>query len=487
MESRNSTTLSEILKWSINLLGPVLFLLSLTYSPFESIDARTHSVIALGVWMLIWWISEFAPLAVTSLLPIVILPSFGIMSESAVVTPYSSSVIFLFLGGFIIALGMEKCNLHRRIALTILKMMGSRADLIVLGFMIASAFLSMWISNTATAVMMLPIILSVVNMIEQNVSTATVKNLHNMKMSMLIGMAYACNVGGMGTLIGTPPNAIFAGYMSETYGVSIGFLQWMVFAIPIVIVLLAAIYLLLTKVYYPSRLGRIDGFNKMLVNEINTLGEISPEERRTFVLFLSAALLWVGRDGVNYLLGTSIQDASVAIFIAALFFIIPKRRGDSKRLLDWKDTSQLPWGVLLLFGGGLSLASALSSTGVLTTFGNFISESKDMSFTLIVIVLMSIMVVFTEFMSNTALATIFLPIIAGIGVAMGVDPVIFAAPMVLAASCVFSLPMGTPPNAVIFASGEIKIDNMIRVGVVMDPLSVILLILVGHVIANMVF
>ena len=476
----------DILKWFFNFLGPFVFAVSMFYTPFSFMDARTHQIVAVALWMLIWWITEFVPLPVTSLLPIVLFPSFEVIKVAEVVKPYSSSVIFLFLGGFIIALALEKWNLHRRIALYILRIMGARADSIVLGFIIASAFLSMWISNTATAVMMLPIILSVVDMIAQKTQVGE-KKIFNLKTSMLLGMAYGANVGGMGTLIGTPPNAILAGYLRSEYSLNVGFLEWMLFALPIVVILVFIIYILLTKFIYPNRMGSIDGFKEMVDKEINTLGKMGKEEKMVFGLFLSAAFLWISRSGINSLLGTTIGDTSIAVFIGILFFIIPTSQKSGERLLEWKDTRKLPWGVLLLFGGGLSIASALSGTGILNLFADSVSSIQGISFVLITLILMLIIVILTELMSNTALATIFLPIIASLGVSMGINPVAFAAPLVLAMSCVFSLPMGTPPNAVIFASGELRISNMIRVGMFLDPFAVLVLSLIGFRLSMLLF
>ena len=477
-------SIDYIIKIIFNLLGPLLFCLSLIYTPFELMNAHTHQVVALVIWMLIWWITEFVPLPVTSLLPLIILPTFSVVEMKAVATPYSSSVIFLFLGGFIIALALEKWTLHRRIALYILKLMGSRADNIVLGFVIASAFLSMWISNTATAVMMLPIILSVVNMISKN-TTESPKNIKNLKISMLLGMAYGANIGGMGTLIGTPPNAILAGYIRTTYNIEVGFLEWMLFALPIVMVIILVMYLLITKVVYPNRMGRIESFSTMVNGELKAMGKMGRDEKATLALFALAAFLWITRSAINNLLDINLGDTSIAMFVSALFFLIPTSKSTGERLLEWKDTSKLPWGVLILFGGGLSIATALGNTGILTLLSDYITSIQGVSVATISLILMLILVVMTELMSNTALATIFLPIIASIGVSYGMSPIVFAAPMILAMSCVFSLPMGTPPNAVIFASGELKISNMVRVGFILDPISVFIISMAGLFLANL--
>lgn len=483
--SKSRNRIGYIIRSVINILAPVVFFILLSYNPFDTIiDHRAIKICALTLWMLIWWITEVVPLAVTSLLPIVILPTFSIVPLKDVVIPYSSSVIFLFLGGFLIALALEKCNLHKRIALIILKLMGERANRIVLGFMLASAFLSMWISNTATAVMMLPIILSVIEMISQN-SSIQVKHLHNLKVSMLLAMAYGASIGGMATLIGTPPNAIFAGYMEETYQIQVGFLEWMLFAMPAVILLLTFCFLLLTRVIYPNHIGHIEGYAIMVSDEITNLGKPDRAQKLTFFLFCMAAFLWITRSWINQLFGISLSDASIAILVGTLFFILPGNKENHKPLLDWKDTSKLPWGILLLFGGGLSIAGAFEGSGILTQFAQYIKSVDGGSEMLLILILITIMVVLTEMISNTALATIFLPIIASIGITLGSDPVIFAAPMILATSCVFSLPMGTPPNAVIFASGEIRISNMIRMGAIMDPISILLLSFFGHYMAKL--
>ncbi|TAJ14998.1 DASS family sodium-coupled anion symporter [Marinilabiliaceae bacterium JC017] len=475
-----------VFKFVFNLLGPILFGLSFFYNPFDFMDARTLKVIALVTWMLVWWITEFIPLPATSLLPLIILPTFSIVEIKSVAIPYSSPVIFLFLGGFMIALALEKWNLHRRIALHILKMMGASADRIVLGFVLASAFLSMWISNTATAVMMLPIILSVVSMITKNTSE-TPKNIHNLKISMLLGMAYGASIGGMGTLIGTPPNAILAGYIRSSYNIEVGFLDWMLFALPIVMVIIIVMYLLITKVVYPNKMGRIESIPLIVKEELKGMGPMQRDEKVTLALFVLAAFLWITRSGINQLFNITLDDASIAMVISVIFFVVPSSKATGERLLEWKDTSKLPWGVIILFGGGLSIASALGNTGILTLLANYITSIQGLSLTMLSFVLMIILVIMTELMSNTALSTIFLPIIASIGVSLGFNPVAFAAPMILAMSCVFNFPMGTPPNAVVFASGELKISNMVRVGFMLDPISVLILSMAGFFLSNLFF
>jgi len=330
----------------------------------------------------------------------------------------------------------------------------------------------------------LPIILSVINMISENTNESP-KNIYNLKISMLLGMAYGANIGGMGTLIGTPPNAILAGYIRATYNVEVGFLEWMLFALPIVIFLIFIMYVLITKVVYPNRMGRIESFSVMVDQELIIMGKMSRDEKNTFALFVLAALLWISRSGINSLFGINLSDTSIAMFVSALFFLVPSSKDTGERLLEWKDTSKLPWGVLVLFGGGLSIASALGDTEILNYFANYITSIQGVSVTVLTLILLLVLVVMTELMSNTALATIFLPVIASIGISFGMNPVSFAAPMILAMSCVFSLPMGTPPNAVIFASGELKIINMVKVGFMLDPISIGTITLIGFYLANL--
>ncbi|WP_281615098.1 DASS family sodium-coupled anion symporter [Flammeovirga sp. SubArs3] len=470
------------------ILGPLLFILIKLLPLFpDGITNNGITVIALAAWMLVWWVTETVPLAVTALLPLVVFPFFDVLSIKATAAPYANPIIFLFMGGFIVALAMEKWKLHLRIALSIVKVTGTCANQIILGFMLATAFLSMWISNTATTVMMLPIAASIILLLSSNNEKTLEKNKKNFAISMMLGIAYAASIGGIATLIGTPPNAIFGGFMKETYNIEIDFFRWMLIGIPFSSVMMVILYFVLTKLIYPNHLKELKGGKELIEEKYNELGPMGWEEKSVAIVFVLSAFLWTFRSLINQYAPIQLNDSSIAIFVSVLLFIIPTNQSDGTFILAWKDTEKLPWGVLVLFGGGLSMASALGNAGVIEFLGEAISNSTSIQGVFMMLLLITIMLFATEVMSNTALATIFLPVVGGIAVALGHDVLTFAAPVAMAASCAFMLPMATPPNAIVFASGHITVKQMVRIGIILNIISVLLLTLLSQTLVPIVF
>ncbi len=458
-------------------LGPILFFVLLLIPNPNGISPEGWKVIALAAFMLAWWVSEAVPIAVTSLLPMLLLPMMGVTTLNKAAAPYSNPVVYLFMGGFVIALAMERWNLHRRIALNIVRLTGTNADGILFGFILATALISMWISNTATAIMMLPIALSVIDLLKRRTSVGMEKGMDRFALTMMLGIAYASSIGGMATIIGTPPNVVFAGYMRETFDIEVSFAEWFIVGFPFSIVLLLLTYLVVVKWMYPNRLGKFSGARELLDEELAELGPISTGEKRTLWVFILAAVCWIFQAQINQLLPfLKLSDTAVALAAAVLLFVVPVDWSKNRFLLEWKDTEKLPWGILLLFGGGLSLADSLAETGIIGLIGNQFAGLTTAGW-VVILGLSTVSLFLTEVMSNVALVTIFLPVVGGIAVGMGIPPEEMCIPVTLAASGAFMLPMSTPPNAIVFASGHLKIAQMVRVGFVLNIVSVLLVTL----------
>lgn len=460
-------------------LGPIAFNIMLSLPEIGALSADAQSVMAVAAWMLVWWISEAVNISVTALLPIVLFPLLGIegFTIDKATAPYGNKIIFLFMGGFVIAIAMEKWKLHLRIALKIVSMTGTNANGIILGFMLATAFLSMWISNTATTVMMLPIATSVIVLLSNN-NTSDPKKLQRFALVMMLGIAYAANIGGVATIIGTPPNTVFAAFMSEQLNIEIDFMTWMLIGVPFSVTMLMLTYFMLTRVLYPHGLKQFDGAENIIRSERDKLGEMSPAEKRVLIVFIGTALAWMTRKYINLLFPElHLSDTAIAMAAAISLFITPLKFDQGQFILTWEDMKRLPWGILLLFGGGLSLAKAMSDTGIIDVIGAYINENSSFGYVIIVLIITATVLFMTELMSNVALITIFLPVIAGIAQGMGVDPLQMAIPATIAASCAFMLPMATPPNAIVFASGKIKVAEMAKAGIWLNMIAIALTML----------
>ncbi len=438
-------------------------------------------VAAVGILMAIWWMTEAIPISATALLPLALFPLLGIADIRATAAPYANPLIFLFLGGFLIAAGMERWNLHRRLALRIIAMMGPRPYAILAGFMIASAFLSMWVSNTATALMMLPIGLSVAELVRRTDS----KEVQHFTIGLMLIIAYSCSIGGIATLVGTPPNAFFAGFMLETYGVSVGFVEWMQVGAPMALIALPLMYFVLTRVIYPIEIREIPGGAAFIRSELAAMGRMSRPEKMVMVLFVIAAALWMTRPLLAPMI-PGLSDAGIAMGVGLLFFLLPVDIPKRVFLLEWNDAERLPWGLLVLFGGGLSLAAAINDTGLAAWLGGQAVLIEEWPVFLIVLAIATTIIFLTELTSNIATVAAFLPIVASIGVGLGESPLVFAVPAVLAASCAFMLPVATPPNAIVYSSEYVTIPRMARAGILLNILFIFLVSLIGYILLPLV-
>jgi sodium-dependent dicarboxylate transporter 2/3/5 len=483
--------------WSLRAAGlaaAALVWLALGGSAELPPDARW--VATIGTLMAIWWMTEAIPLSATALLPIVLIPALTERTVGQATAPYASSIVFLFLGGFLIAIAMEKWNLHRRIALMTLVRVGVAPDRIVLGLMLATGFLSMWVSNTATTLMMLPIGLSVLTLVSRqdpgadaahhrpgHVDPIRDENLRRFGICLVLAIAWSATMGGLGTLLGSPPNAIVAGYAADELGREIGFLEWMMIGVPLAFTFILIAWVLMTRVLYPFRIAEIPGGRKMIDDEIALLGPLSQGEKAVLAVFGSAAFLWVVPGllatipGVGERLGIlgDMDDAAIAIAAGIAMFLIPAR-GRREMVLTWKDAEDgLPWGVLLLFGGGLSLAGAVAGTGLDEWFGQQVTGLGALPSILLIAAVVTIVLFLTEITSNTATAATFIPVLGGVAVGIGADPKSLLIPAALAATCAFMLPVGTPPNAIVFGTGAVTIAQMARGGFVLNIVGIILI------------
>lgn len=437
-------------------------------------------VLAVAALMITWWVTEAVSLPVTALVPLVLFPFTGVLGMGEAARPYSSPSVFLFMGGFVIALAMERWNLHRRIALNIVRLTGTNANGIIFGFMLATALLSMWISNTATTVMMLPIAVSVIGLFITD-TTKTSKGQENFGLSIMLGIAYAANVGGLATLIGTPPNSVFVGFMRTTYNYDVDFASWFMVGLPFSVVMLLLSFVVVVYLMYPNRLGNFSSSGNIIEKELEKMGPVSKAEKRVLAVFITTALLWILRGPMSKLLGgMNLSDAGIAMAGAVAMFLVPADFKKGQFLLDWQNTEKLPWGILLLFGGGLSLANAMQETGIVNLIGEAIAQNNTLSVWLIVALLTAVMLFMTELMSNLALITLMLPLVGGIAEGLNLPTMHAAVPVTIAASCAFMLPMATPPNAIVFASGHIKVSQMVRAGVLLNIASVLLLVLLAN-------
>jgi sodium-dependent dicarboxylate transporter 2/3/5 len=477
------STDSATLRRRLGLAAGVVLCVGLLLLPVpEGLDPAAWRTAAVGSLMAVWWITEALPIAATALVPLVLLPLLGVTDIDGATTPYANPLIFLFMGGFIIARAMQTWNLHRRIALRIVRWVGVNPSSIVVGFILASAFLSMWVSNTATALMMLPIGLSIIELTRDRLEEGDAAP--HFAVVLLLSIAYACNVGGMGTLIGTPPNALLAGFFSESYGVEVGFAQWMIVGLPLVAVALPSIYGVLTWVY-PLELEQLPGGAAIIDEERAKLGAISAAETRVAVVFGATALLWMTRPLLSDFV-PGLSDAGIAITASLALFLIPAGTED-RALLTWPDAEALPWGVLLLFGGGLSLASAISDTGLAKWMGQGVSALGGWPVLAVLVCAVALIVALTEITSNTATTAAFLPILGAVAVGIGENPFLLTVPAALGASCAFMLPVATPPNAIVYGSDLLSIPQMSRAGVWLNLLFIVLVTALAYGLLGVAF
>jgi sodium-dependent dicarboxylate transporter 2/3/5 len=471
------------------------------------VPAGAKLTAATAVLMAVWWMTEALPIPATALVPLVVFPVLNTeVGFDDVGASYGNNIIFLFMGGFMLALAMQRWNLHKRIALAIVGTIGASPSLLVLGFMVATGFISMWVSNTATAVMMLPIGVSVLVLVNRlrledaerkgedpgegvapeldadggagTAGTPSTAVRSNFGTALMLGIAYAASIGSLATLIGTPPNALLAAHMSQEFGITIGFGRWMIVGGPIAVVFLVIAWLLLTKVMFKPEISEIPGGAELIREERRTLGPISSGEIRVLGVFVLAALSWVFIPLIWQILDAGdppIGDAGIAMVVALLLFVLPAGAARGVRLLDWESAVKLPWGVLLLFGGGLALSAQFSSSGLTDWIGEVTAGIGGLPVVLIVAIVAAGILFLTELTSNTATAATFLPVATAVAVGIGVDPMLLAIPVAIAATCAFMLPVATPPNAIAYGSGYVRIPQMAKAGLWLNLIGIVLI------------
>lgn len=455
-------------------LGPLLFLLMEIMGPPPSMNILAYHVLAATTWIAVWWVTEAIPIAVTSLLPIVLFPLTGALDIASTTSAFGHKYIFLYIGGFLIAIAIEKWGLHKRIALTIIRMIGTNLQRIILGFMLATAFLSMWISNTATSVMMLPIGMAVISQFGSSDS----KESGVIGKSLMLGIAYSASIGGFATLIGTPPNLVLASVLDEFYGIKLSFFDWMKFGLPVSFLLLLICWRYLTTRAFRMKGLVFPGGKAKITEMLKELGPMKPEEKRVLILFIATAVAWMTRSLIQKVI-PFLDDTIIAMIAATVLFIIPaSSKGGG--LIQWKDSKELPWGIVLLFGGGLALARGFTSTGLSEWIAAQMGNLQGLHLLLIILFVVAVINFLTEFTSNLATTAMFLPVLAPIALSLDVHPYLLMVSAAIAASCAFMLPVATPPNAVVFGSGHLKISDMIKTGIWMNLISILLVALLSY-------
>ena len=450
-------------------LGPVLFCIIFFAVTPGLLSEKSIIVLALGAWMVTWWATEAMPIPVSALLPMVVFPLMGVSTAKEASAPYGDPVIFLFMGGFILALGLERHNLHQRIALSLIRLTGTSGNGIILGFMLSTALISMWISNTATAIMMLPIAASVTALLAKETGQENDPRFKKFATGLMLAIAYAASIGGMATIIGTPPNVVMVGYIKRFYSLDVSFTSWMIVGVPLMILSLASCYFIITRVLFQNHLPSIEGSKELIQRKLQSLGKLTREEKLVLTVFSITCFFWIFRQNLNILIGKNLlDDTTIAMAGGMLMFLLPVNLKNQKFLLDWTDMKELPWGILLLFGGGLCLADGMEKSGLVQIVGNHFSQQHDISPGLLIFSLTAISMGLTELMSNVALVTIFVPVVFGVADGFQINPIWLAMPVTFAASCAFMMPISTPPNAVLFASGYIKMKDMIKTGILLN-------------------
>ncbi len=457
------------------ILGPIVFLLTLLFFHPQGLNPKANAVLASTLWMAIWWITEAVPIAVTALLPIVLFPLTGGLGLTKTTAAFGHKYVFLYVGGFIIAIAIEKWSLHKRIALNIINFIGTNVVNIILGFMLATAFMSMWISNTATAVMMLPIGMAIVAQLRDNPNTIEDENMIFGK-ALMLAIAYSASIGGMGTLIGTPPNLVLAGVVEETFGYEITFAQWFKFGFPISAVLLFICWKYLTTFAFKFKQKTFPGGRAEISKQLNALGQISYEEKLIAAVFATTAVAWMVRSYLLKPIIPAIDDTIIAMISAFVIFLLPTK-DRTRRLLNWEEAVKLPWGILLLFGGGMALAAGFKSSGLALWIGAQMTALEGITILLLVLILIAAVNFLTEITSNLATTAMLLPILYPMAKTIDVHPFVLMVSATVAASCAFMLPVATPPNAVVFGSGYLRIPDMVKAGIWMNVISIILLTL----------
>lgn len=466
--------MNKVTKHYLGIAASLLLFALIFFIDMPGLNPGQVKVLAAAVLIITLWVTDAMPMPVAALLPIVLFPLMNIASIEATTTPYADKIIFLFMGGFMLGLAIEKWHLHKRIALSIIKLTGTSGNRIILGFIAATGLLSMWLSNTATTMMMFPIASSVILVMQQNHKGQG--NIRYFSVCIMLAIAYSSNFGGIATIIGTPPNVAYVGHLQKYYGYTFSFSNWMLLCLPLSLLMLFTLYIVMTKFLYPNKIESNEATKLMIEKELADLGKMTVAEKRVLLIFIFTAALWIFKDLANQLKIIKLDDTMIALIGAISLFIMPSgKKGGDIFLLHWKDTQKMAWGILILFGGGITLANQLEKAGLIGMLGNWIASNAGNNLLLLVFSITLISIFLSEVMSNVAQVIVFAPVIAGMADSLHLNPILLGLPMTLAASCASMLPMGTPPNAIVFASGHLQLKDMIKTGFVMNIICVILI------------
>ncbi|NCC22643.1 MAG: DASS family sodium-coupled anion symporter [Alphaproteobacteria bacterium] len=472
-------------------LGIVLFLIPLITPAPAGMPLEAWRVTAVVLLMATWWMTEAIPIAATALVPLVLFPLLGVASIKETAAPFADPIVYMMLGGFMIGLAMQRSNLHRRIALNVLRVAGRKPHMLVGGFMFATALLSMWISNTATAAMMLPIGMSVVGLLKQDENLqARGKAAENLPVALLLGIAFGAGIGGIGTLIGTPPNAVLAGFIAQHADLEVTFVDWMKLGIPTSLILLFLSWIVLTKIVFPVGTEDLVGARRLINTEKEALGNMKPAEKRVGIIFLCTALAWMLRPLIADVLpaGIELTDAGIAMVAAIALFLTPEHRiNHERKLLDWGSTRDLPWNVMVLIGGGLALGSVVQSSGLAGWVGDMFANLDGLPVPALAMLGAVFAMGVSHVTSNTATAATLVPLSVSIALTVGAPPMMMAIPVAMACSCAFMMPVATPPNAIVFASGILTVGQMAKAGAVLGLISLVVIALMVFTVGQWVF
>ena len=467
--------------------GLLVFIVMQILPAPEGLSSEGWSVAAIVSLMAIWWATEAIPVAVTALLPLALFPLIGIVSFKEAAIPYANPNIYLFLGGFMLALAIERSGLHKRMALHMIIAAGSSGPKLIAGFMTIAALISMFVMNTSTTLMLLPIGLAVCSVVSNTIPGLTEKEITYFDTSLMLGIAYAATIGGMSTLVGTAPNIVFSAFMQETYGIEISMIDWMTLGVPLAIVMLYSAWIVLTKYVFPTSFITSNETKLYLKNMLNEQGPLSKDEIKISIIFGLTAMAWMLRTVLdNYQTFSGLTDAGIAIISAILLFMIPSTSNKGE-LLDWSDSDKLPWGLLILFGGGLSIAAQINSSGLGIWIGEGLSVLSTVPPVFLILAVTALIIFLTEVTSNVATTSTFLPVFGAVAIGIGVLPVSLTVPVCLAASCAFMLPVATPPNAIVYGSGKFTIATMMRAGFFLNIIGIFVVTLFAYFIAPMIF
>ncbi len=478
------------------IIGPALFILMLLLPTPAGMLPSAQKMAAVALLMATWWMCESIPIPATSLLPLALFPLLGIMHTKNAAAPYASHLIFLFMGGFIIALSMQRWNLHRRIAMNIVKVVGFSPGRLIFGFMTATAVLSAFVSNTATTVMMMPIGMAIItHVVEEGKREGLDKEIDfspekfAFGLNLMLGIAYAASIGGVATLIGTPPNTVLAGYLMKTYNYEITFANWLLVGVPLVVVFLPLCWLWLTRFANPMKLKKVPGGKDLIEAELAAMGRMNKGEQYTAVVFALTAIGWMFRKQLDFLFPDPklVTDATIAMAGALVLFVIPISRKTNEFVMNWHWAAKMPWGVLILFGGGLSMAAGFKTTKLADWIGNQVSLLDTAPILVLVLAVATLIIFLTELTSNTATSAMVMPILSAVAIGLGQNPLLLVVPAAIAASCAFMLPVATPPNAIVFGSGYVTIPQMVKSGFGLNIVGIIITAIVTYAIVIPVF